>query len=637
MYRYRARDLEETEILLDLAPCENLVRRHAPRRKLRKRGFGCERETYRGREQLLRNDYSLRRRQDRRDAGRPATHWLRRTICCDMKRVYATWMLGQLAGMWLIPTAAHGQVVDSSGVRPTWLAPLILVGSAFEDRLRVDQILGRAATAGWLMRSTSTLTPPLAGDSGVRWAIATPLVDAVWNSELPFSLNDGALWAGRGLSTRITVGVRAQFRNVSLTIAPEIVTAENGDFWVLPGAEPSRSPYASPWRTTAQSADLPLRFGNQSFMMLSPGQSTLAVRLRRIVVGASTEDEWWGPGIRNALLLSNNAQGFPHLFLRTATPLRTRVGDVEAKWLVGGLTESLYFDRDSSNDVRSLSALAVTLQPAAARGLTLGLARGVYRGAGSIGTILPAGFFDVLTYWGRADEPLKERERPREQLLSLFSRWVFPASGAEVYGEWARVILPKSLRELLVAPQRTQGYTLGLQWARTVRSAARVRAQIEATMLEQTPRERGGVVPSFYVSGLIPQGYTQRGQVIGASIGPGSSSQWLAVDYDARRWRLGLVAGRIRWEDEAYYRQPTGLSFHSHDVSVFGGVRLGGTLLGNDIGAEVLTGTRYNYLFQNPTGPDIANPTFDVRNVTLKLSMSPGIRQERSANRSPGS
>jgi hypothetical protein len=542
-----------------------------------------------------------------------------------MKRVYTTCVLGQLTGMLLIAAPADGQVVDSSAVRQAWLVPLILVGSAAEDRLRVDQIFGYATTAGWLIRSTSTLTLPLAGDSGLSWAIAPPLVDAVWNSELPFSLNDGALWAGRGLSTRITAGARAQFRNVSLTIAPEIVTVQNGDFWVLPGAEPSRSPYASPWRTTPQSADLPLRFGNQRFTMLSPGQSTLAVRVRGLVIGASTEDQWWGPGIRNALVLSNNAQGIPHLFLRTVAPVRTRIGHVEFRWLAGGLTESLYFDRDSSNDVRSLSALAVTLQPAAARGLTLGLARAVYRGAGSIGTILPAGFFDVLTYWGRADEPLKDRERPREQLLSLFSRWVFPASGAEVYGEWARVILPKSLRELLVAPQRTQGYTLGLQWARSVRSATRVRAQIEATMLEQTPRERGAVVPSFYVSGLIPQGYTQRGQVIGASIGPGASSQWLAVDYDTQRWRVGLVAGRIRWEDEAYYRQPTGLSFHSHDVSVFGGVRVGGTLLGNDIGAELLTGTRYNYLFQNPTGPDIANPTFDVRNMTLKLSVSPVI------------
>lgn len=58
-----------------------------------------------------------------------------------------------------------------------------------------------------------------------------------------------------------------------------------------------------------------------------------------------------GSGIRNALVLSDRAAGFPHLFLRTAKPVDVGVGMFRARWILGGLTESLYFDEDPSNGI----------------------------------------------------------------------------------------------------------------------------------------------------------------------------------------------------------------------------------------------------------------------------------------------
>src|ERR1035437_205388 len=57
--------------------------------------------------------------------------------------------------------------------------------------------------------------------------------------------------------------------------------------------------------------------GDKPIHRLDAGQSTAMVALRNVGFGVSNENQWWGPGIRNALILSNNAPGFPHAFIRT--------------------------------------------------------------------------------------------------------------------------------------------------------------------------------------------------------------------------------------------------------------------------------------------------------------------------------
>src|SRR5690606_22874443 len=166
---------------------------------------------------------------------------------------------------------------------------------------------------------------------------------------------------------------------------------------------------------------------------------------------------------------------------------------------------------------------------------------------------------------------------------------------------------------------------LGLQWARPFAEQRALRLQAELTYLEQTPAPDRPLSPSYYVSGTVPQGYTHRGQVIGAAIGPGASSQWLAVDYLGTGWEVGLFGGRIRWENDAYYRQPTGVSYHAHDVSLYGGVRAGGEVLGMEVQGEAITGKRYNFLFQSLRGGFGPNSFYDVRNLTLRLSLAPAV------------
>ena len=514
------------------------------------------------------------------------------------------------------PLVARAAAQAADSVAAPRIEAVPLIGDETDERARVAQLTGAASTDGYLIRSVSSGLPRRPG-----WTVLAPRLDLTWNSEAPFSLNDGILWAGRGLSAQLLLGAHARWGPVSLVLAPQLVRQANRPFEHLVTAA-AGSGETPPWYRGTHSIDTPLRPGERAATFLHPGQSTLSLGAGPLVAGASTENGWWGPGIRNALVLSNHAGGFPHLFLATRAPVRTPLGSLEGKLLGGWLSESASFDTVASNDVRALSAVALTLRPAFEPGLTLGVARGV-QGAVRGRSAAAGHLADAVSRWESASPGDTGTADRQDRIWSVFGRWVFPGEGLEAYGEWARQ--RSSVVGVFPGRKAATGYTVGMQGVREVGSRGMLRLQSELTTLEQA--SSAGPQPSFYTSPGVPQGYTQRGQVIGAAIGPGSSSQWLAADYLAPRWRAGAFGGRIRWDNDAFYAtaraQAAGWPFLAHDVSVFGGLRGSLELPALRLDAEWTRSVRYNFLFQNRgTSWETADDAVDVRNHTLRLAIT---------------
>lgn len=493
------------------------------------------------------------------------------------------------------------------------------LGGELDDRTRLAQISGEspAPTSGYLLRSPSSLLPGIPG-AGFGWEILAPELAFAWNSSLPNSVNDGPMWAGRGANGQVTAGFRAAYGPLSLVVAPQFVFAQNRDFHdFIEYVEPTTQPVV--WHSGPNSIDLPLRPGEGRVATVLAGQSTLTVDTGPLEVGASTENQWWGPGIRNGILLSNNAPGFPHLFLRTGSPVHTPIGSFEGRLLGGWLDQSDYYDTIVANARRSISAVAVTFQPAPEPNLTLGAARSVQSPLAQRRRFMENGA-DALFRWGRTDPA--DAEDAFEGITSVFGRWVFPADGLEVYGEWARQ--RSSRAEVFSDRDAADGFTLGLQGVREVGPGSLIRLQAEVTYLEQT--SSANPYPSFYTSPAVPQGYTQRGQVMGAAIGPGSSSQWLAADYLGDGWRIGAFAGRIRWDTDAFYRSFRAISgwpFLAHDVSLLGGVRGSFSAPLFRLDGELATANRLNYLYQNRgLSWEASDDAVDVHNLTLRLTVT---------------
>jgi hypothetical protein len=422
-----------------------------------------------------------------------------------------------------------------------------------------------------------------------------------------------------------------------LVVAPEVIGSHNA---VFPDVEPGRyrpiidterySIYSSPWMQHPFPMDQPFRPGPDQLLTVDLGQSALWYERGGAAAGVSTENEWWGPGARDALILTNNAGGFPHAFVRTARPLRTRVGEFEGRWIAGVLSESDYFDLNPDNDSRTLAAAAVTYRPSWEPALTIGASRAVLATTSSGAT--------ALLRWTDVVQPTtRPNARPwsdssftggRDQLTSVFARWLFPRAGAEVYGELGRAEWPANLRDFLVDPTHTLGYIFGGQVARPwSRVGAVWRLQTELAFLERSTSYRYRPTQSWYSSRAAPQGYTQRGQVLGASIGPGSSQQWVALDLIAPSWRAGAFLGRWRLnaDHNAIIPYPPGTGSCEYDVTLYPGVRGGYRAAGlGSINAELIFANRMNYLYQNSSGCPRGADMVDLRNRTIRLWVTPG-------------
>jgi hypothetical protein len=534
------------------------------------------------------------------------------------------------------------------------------IDGAGEDLWRLAQLRG-ASSAGSLLRTPSSMMQPL-GESaprmhflGARWAFVTPQVEYTHNSSVPFSMNDGAMWAGKGGTVAVGGGVRLQWNRVQVALAPQFIDEENlalpffdnlqsGLPYLLPNY---RSPYSTLWNIFPNGADIPFRFGDTRHSYGDWGQSFASVRFGALSAGVSTENEWWGPGIQNALILSNNAPGVPRLFVRTGRPLTTGVGEFEFSTFLGKLEESDYFRTSNAADdpaafdhigtrSRLLASAALVWRPKWEPDLALGLARSVFAERVYRGPLLLR-WFDVFSNVGQPDDkPVTDSTATlgRDQLMSLFGRWVLPNDGFEVYFEWLRASMPVSLRDFLTDPSHSRGFTLGLQWLALANArGASLRLQGELTNLEQDESTNYRSIGSIYTSRVVPQGYTQRGQPLGAAFGPGSSSQFVAADYLTARWSLGMFGERVRWNEDAHQLTPypSFKGWCESDVSLIGGLR--GRWIGRlgAINASIATAHRYNVFFQMfaacPLMPTDPGRVVDLRNATLNLSFEPLVRR----------
>jgi hypothetical protein len=270
----------------------------------------------------------------------------------------------------------------------------------------------------------------------------------------------------------------------------------------------------------------------------------------------------------------------------------------------------------------------VTWRPNFQPNLSLGATRAVYSTSTGYNGI-PFRWLDVFARTGHpADHPASDSSLTpggRDQLFSLFGRWIFPSDGFEFYTEWARQEFPASLHNFIVAPTQSHGYTLGLQYRTPVPiTEPAYRLQFEVTTLEPSASSRDRPEGVFYTSRRVIQGYTQLGKPIGAAIGPGSSSQWLAIDRVWPTGSVGVTFNRVRWDEgvRAARVWPDYLGDCNQDVSIIPGLRGGHTLGGGYLSADLRFARRLNYHFQNISGC-FGSDRVDVSNRTVSISFSP--------------
>ena len=453
-----------------------------------------------------------------------------------------------------------------------------------EDNLRRQQLLGNdSSKSSFMIRPVNIsnrnnfLLDPVSGislDNFRKQIVSSPndlysvyLLPVTWqqqiNSHHPYGWNDGSMIQARGYQTQLSGGIYAKIGPLSIQLRPEYVYAENKDFRELHETEINGADFINKYISRFYNGiDKPERFGDNRYSRISWGQSNVRLTFDPVSVGLSNENLWWGPGLRNSLLMSNTASGFKHLTLNTTRPVNTPIGSFETQIVGGKLEHSgvpLINDpavRAKPNNWRYLSGIAFTYQPKWVPNLYLGFDRTfiVYRKdmGNSFGDYFP--LFSPIEKAPITSGPNNEDNRRRDQYASFFARWVMPESHTEVYLQYGRNDHPYDLRDLNQEPEHSRAYIAGFRKLLPLKKQDEfIQVGVEFTQMEGARTGIGREQPTWYVHHQVKDGYTNMGQVLGAGIGPGSNLQSVDVSWVHGLKRIGLQVERLVNNNDLYY------------------------------------------------------------------------------------
>jgi hypothetical protein len=287
--------------------------------------------------------------------------------------------------------------------------------------------------------------------------------------------------------------------------------------------------------------DLPQRFGTRPYSVFDPGESSLRFDTRLISAGISTAEQYWGPADTYPFILGNNAAGFPHVFIGTGMPWNLWIGQLQGRLVYGQLAQTEYASIGTGATHRLMSGLILTFQPRPIPALELGASRFFHTAWPDSGGLPWA---DIrLPLEGFLKGTLKNARSGDDnanQLASLYVRWVVPHSGFELYSEFGREDHSWDLRDFVLEPDHSSTLMFGFRkaWMSTPQGMLAFRAEMLDMRLNTLTKNRG-IGAGYYVNGTLPQGHTERGQLLGADITAGSGAATvLAIDrYDGNgRW-----------------------------------------------------------------------------------------------------
>ncbi len=389
----------------------------------------------------------------------------------------------------------------------------------------------------------------------------------------PDGMNDGLMIPARGFQTFFSTGFFLKTGPLEFQIFPEYVHAENKPFF---GQDISNG--------LESVIDIPNRFGNDKFRKLDWGQSSIRFSLGPISFGITNENLWWGPGRNNAIIMSNNAPGFLHGTFKTHRPIITPLGNFEFE-MIGGYIKPSGFSNKTIKRVYLNSGI-ISFQPKFLKGLSGGLTRSFMQEDKKYSNW--KGYFPILSgltktsLGGTAEDAIN-----RNQLLSIFAKYVLPNSHAQFYFEFGKEDHNWDIRDIILEYAHSRVYLTGFRKLVSIPSSkdsyillsAELSHLIKPLMTVNRNRSfeyardynfRGlGTGGDFYQYGNLQIGYTNEGQYLGAGIGTGGSQTMFEISWIKGMKKIGLIADRrVHEGDYSNSKWPGDMRFRWVDLSV---------------------------------------------------------------------
>ena len=385
-----------------------------------------------------------------------------------------------------------------------------------------------------------------------------------YNSHHPYGWNDGPLNFSKGLQKQYTGGIYLRILSINIQVKPEMVDIQ-----------PKPYPTSSDWG-----------YLSPPIKKIYLGQSFTSFNLGPFAIGVSNQNLWWGPGRYSALIMTNNAPGFIHRTFRTTRPLITKIGNFEFNIINGG---DLKYDSAQGletwelkqkiikNGPRVFNGVTLTYQPKFLPNLFFGFNRVfVDYTKNKYSSFLQKNIPQLLPFSKLANN---DDTLSRDQLASLFTRWVFPRSNAEVYLEFGYGDASNNLRDLMLDFSHASAYIVGFKKIQKLQNEKYLDINYEYTKIANSPsviqRYSSGTLYTHWWN--LKEGYTNDNQIMGAGSGFGNNLQTFELGYNNKFNRVMIKLQYINHNPMSivnYNVQVLGLrKFYWNDYSLGLGLR----------------------------------------------------------------
>lgn len=451
-----------------------------------------------------------------------------------------------------------GFPVFEEAVRRNQIINLDSINNSFSVRpIRMPQIYSDTIYAN---KSTSIQLLPILSTSQI-------------NSHRPYGWGNSLMIPNRGFQQYFNGGLFIKHKFLKFQFSPELLFAQNKPYDGYQENFSNRQNVARffYWNW----GDYPERFGNKAVNKFWWGQSKLSAEFGSFEMGLSTQNIWWGPGQWNALIFSNNAQGFYHFTFNTVKPVKTFLGNFEGQYIAGRIEESglnpaqnkslndIYFFNQFSGDWKYLTGLNLTYQPKWIDGFWLGFNRTfqIYSQniKGSFNDYFP--FFEGLEKVDLGEEDINFKDVDddgRDQQLCVFFRYVIPKFKFEFYGEYGRRDHAYNFRELFLNPEHARAYLIGFKKLILLDQKDKyVQIRSEVTHQQESINRtlRHGIPGGLTWHTHNPsRGFSNYGQPLGVGIGIGSNIQTIEVSVVENLNKMGVIIERLENNQDFYYK-----------------------------------------------------------------------------------
>ncbi|MDC6480846.1 capsule assembly Wzi family protein, partial [Flavobacteriaceae bacterium] len=361
----------------------------------------------------------------------------------------------------------------------------------------------------------------------------------------------------------------------------------------------------------------------------------------------SNENIWWGPSIRNGIMMSNHARGFKHITFNTTKPLKTKIGNFEWQVISGRLESSGYLPAGSEmqyagtniyvpkknqlankNDWRYINGYSFTYSPKWISGLSLGFIRwvqmysalveGKYWWMEGSPTWFPA-FRNLF----RKNDKYENYEAQTNQAAGIFFRWLWKDSNTEIYVDYNHNDSKQNIRDLLLDSDHSRAVTVGLQKVFKI-SSDNYLFSWEWTQMEQTASRLIRNAGSWYEHPYTVDGFTNYGEVLGAGIGPGSNSHYFALNRIRKKEKVGFAFEIIDQDNDFYHEAfASSQDFRRYWKDLNLHVNFSKKYKNLWLSSNLLYSRSLNYQWDlNDTATEYYHPGNDVNNfhMTIKLA-----------------